>query len=144
MKYLVAEYTAHSKPRPTEDKAIKLIQTVYKEVMSVLPGKLFGTGGDEINLLCFENDTITQTALEQNGQTILQAIGEFVKATHATVRYAQKTPVIWEDTVVGDEAIPLGGDTIVTAWRGNDTFASILDAGLRTILSSYELSYLDW
>lgn len=120
------------------------MQKVYSETMEVLPGKLFGTGGDEINLACFQNDTSVQDVLKAKNETIVDAIGNFVNATHTTVFSAGKTPVIWEDTVVGDEAIPLNEEVIVIAWRGSDTFTDIVEAGHRVIQASYELAYLDW
>lgn len=105
---------------------------------------MFGTGGDEINLACFANDTSVQSALKAKGQTIIEAIGDFIGQTHEVLTKKGRTPVIWEDTVVGDEAVPMQPETIVTAWRGNDTFANITEAGFRVIQASYEFAYMDW
>ncbi|KAK9899281.1 glycoside hydrolase family 20 protein [Cystobasidium minutum MCA 4210] len=129
--------------KPTSDKAIELVKTVYSDVIKAIPGKLFGTGGDEINLACFENDTSVQDVLQAKGQTIIQAISNFVNETQKPVRDAGRTPVIWEDTAVGNEALPLDKNTIVTAWRGAGTFANITAAGYKVIQASYELAYMD-
>lgn len=112
--------------------------------MNAIPGKLFGTGGDEINLACFENDTSVQAVLSAKGQTIIEAIASFVHQTHEVVVGAGRIPVVWEDTVIGGEAVPMYPDTIVTAWRGNNTFRNITEAGFRVIQASYELAYMDW
>lgn len=113
--------------------------------MSSVPGKLFGTGGDEINLPCFETDTSVQDVLRARNQSILEAISHFVNETHKIVKQVGRIPVIWEDTVVGKEALPgLGKETIVTAWKGDSTFGNITREGYRVIQGSSEFSYMDW
>ena len=62
----------------------------------MFPSTLFSTGGDEINLPCYQNDTETQQEL--GGRTIAQALGVFTQATHGALRNLGKTPVVWEGT----------------------------------------------
>ena len=62
----------------------------------MFPSTLFSTGGDEINLPCYQNDTETQQEL--GGRTIAQALGAFTNATHGALRNLGKTPVVWEGT----------------------------------------------
>lgn len=113
-------------------------------MIKAIPGKLFGTGGDEVNYPCFENDQSVQQVLQQKGQTIGQAITDFVTQTHKTVIDAGRTPVVWEESAWGEKAVKLDPNTIVTAWKGNNSLANVTEAGFRAIQGSYELAYLDW
>ena len=65
-------------------------------VAEMFPSTLFSTGGDEINMPCYQNDTETQKDL--GGRTIAQALGAFTEATHGALRNLGKTPVVWEGT----------------------------------------------
>ena len=57
---------------------------------------LFSTGGDEIDLSCYKNDTKTQSTLKSNGMTIEDALAQFVGAVHDGVHEQNKTCVVWE------------------------------------------------
>ena len=61
-----------------------------------MPSPFLSTGGDEINIPCFDSDLETQMALNATGMTIEQALSNFTQATHGALIDAGKTPVVWE------------------------------------------------
>jgi hexosaminidase len=65
-------------------------------IAKTLPSTLFGTGGDELNLNCYAQDTLTQADLTQSGRTLEQALDVFTQMSHNALRSIKKTPVVWE------------------------------------------------
>jgi hexosaminidase len=63
-------------------------------VAELFPSTLFSTGGDEINMPCYQDDAQTQADLA--GRTVKQALDAFTQATHAALRGLGKTLVVWE------------------------------------------------
>jgi Glycosyl hydrolase family 20, catalytic domain len=51
--------------------------SVLKSFSSMFRSKLFSTGGDEINLLCYDKDAPTQAALKSAHLTFEQALHNF-------------------------------------------------------------------
>lgn len=62
----------------------------------MFPSPLFSTGGDELNVNCYANDTETQASLNSTGKTLEQALDTFTQTTHAAIIAEGKTPVVWE------------------------------------------------
>lgn len=69
---------------------------LVKEVSSKFKSTLFSTGGDEVNLPCYEDDPQTQADLAESGQTIDEALNAFILAEHAVIRAQGKTPIVKE------------------------------------------------
>ena len=57
---------------------------------------MFSTGGDELNLNCYKEDSKTQADLAESRKTIEQALDAFTQATHGALEKIGKTPVVWE------------------------------------------------
>ncbi|KAK9899280.1 glycoside hydrolase family 20 protein [Cystobasidium minutum MCA 4210] len=129
--------------KPTSEDALKLVKEIFRDIAKVIPGRLLGTGGDEVNKKCFENDTSVQSVLTANGQTIDQAIAHFVTEAHKTVIESAKVPVVWEESVIGETAAQLDPSTIVTSWKSNTSIVNVTQAGYRSIQAWYEHGYLD-
>ena len=69
---------------------------LLSEVAGLFPSSLFGTGGDELNIPCYDEDEETQKALSESGKTFNESLSDFVVATHGAVRDLGKTPVVWQ------------------------------------------------
>lgn len=70
-------------------------------VSSLFPSTLMSTGGDEVNMECYAEDSETQASLNETGRTIGEALSDFVLDVHSALRngsddVAGKTPVVWE------------------------------------------------
>ena len=57
---------------------------------------MFGTGGDEINVNCYDKDAQTQEDLKKSGKTLEQALDTFTRRTHGALRGLGKKAVVWQ------------------------------------------------
>ena len=55
---------------------------------------MMSSGGDEVNLPCWEEDEETQADLAQRNITISDALNEFVQAVQGVIKARGKTPFI--------------------------------------------------
>ena len=74
--------------------------------------KYFSTGGDEVNIPCYEDDEQMQEELKSAGMTIENALDEFTKKTHGVLHDADKTAVVWQEMLL-DHNVTLKDDTMV-------------------------------
>jgi len=65
-------------------------------IAKTLPSTLFSTGGDELNVKCYDQDAPTQADLTQSGRTLYRALDVFTQTSHNALRSIGKTPVVWE------------------------------------------------
>merc|ERR1712093_359345 len=67
--------------RPTSEKAINLVKDVFREVLQDhdYPGQFFSTGGDEVNLQCYDSDPQLQADLAAKGQSLHEALADFTE-----------------------------------------------------------------
>ena len=70
------------------------------------------TGGDEINAKCYADDPQTQQAWSASGQTLEQALDDFVQAEHKALKGVGKTAAVWEELVL-TFPVTLANDIIV-------------------------------
>lgn len=106
----------------------------------LFPSTLFSTGGDEINEQCYQDDAETQQELA--GRTIVQALDTFTQATHGALRSLGKTPVVWEEMVLGYN-LTLSNDTIAMVWISSENAAAVATKGYRFIHAASNSFYLD-
>jgi hexosaminidase len=62
----------------------------------LFPSTLFSTGGDEVNLPCYDADAPTQAYLNASGKSVEQALADFVLDVHKGIRGVGKSAVVWE------------------------------------------------
>jgi hexosaminidase len=62
----------------------------------MFPSSLFSTGGDEINMRCYEEDEKTQDLLRERGESIEDALRDFTRESHDVLRQKGKTPIVWQ------------------------------------------------
>lgn len=97
--------------RLASPSGINLATSIFGSVASVFPSKYMSTGGDEVNLNCYNDDASTQAELKSSNQTLDEALNTFVQATHDTLKKAGKTPLVKEEMVL-DYNLTLSNDTI--------------------------------
>ena len=116
---------------------------ILHEIASTVPGSYLATGGDEVNLHCYENDAETQAALRTKNQTLPDALNHWYESTGETVLSTGKTPVVWGDAFTGVNASKLDKKSIVLAWRGEESLSDIVKLGNRFVHVPYTSAYLD-
>ncbi|WVQ81171.1 hypothetical protein IAT38_003293 [Cryptococcus sp. DSM 104549] len=117
---------------------------LLESVAGLGAGKYFSTGGDEINMNCMLTDKHTTASLKANNWSIDDALDHFTAVTHAPIRKAGKTPVVWQEMVLDHGKMPsLGNDTIVDIWVNSADARRVLDKGYRIVHASADYFYLD-
>ena len=59
-----------------------------------MPSTMMSSGGDEVNLPCWEDDEETQADLARRNITIATALNEFIEAVQGVITSHGKTPFI--------------------------------------------------
>ena len=73
---------------------LSFAQEFFDSVASDLPGKMMSSGGDEVNIPCWEEDEETQMDLTQRNITIADALNDFVRTVQGVIKAHGKTPFI--------------------------------------------------
>ena len=68
-------------------------------VAKMFPSSIMSTGGDELNVNCYNQDSETQASLNASGKTLEQALDTFTQASHQALASAGKTPVVWQGII---------------------------------------------
>ncbi|KAF1919382.1 glycoside hydrolase superfamily [Ampelomyces quisqualis] len=101
--------------------------------------RYFHTGGDEVN----KNSYLLDDTVNSNDPTILQRLVQtFIDWTHAKVRSAGLTPIVWEEMLL-EWNLTLGPDVIVQSWRSNEAVKQIVQSGHKALTGNYQSWYLD-
>ncbi|OBZ65102.1 Beta-hexosaminidase 2 [Grifola frondosa] len=107
-----------------------------------LPGTMASAGGDEVNLLCWAEDSKTQADLAKFGGTIEQALDGFVRAIQGVIKDLSKVPFIKSDMVLSHN-VTVVNDTVVVVWQTSADAAAVAARNLRFIHQPSDFFYLD-
>ncbi|KAI0763524.1 N-acetylhexosaminidase [Trametes elegans] len=118
------------------------IADLFTAVTKMFPSTLFSTGGDELNLKCYDIDEPTQATLNASGSTLEQALDVFTQKTHKALEDQGKTPVVWEEMVL-DHNVTLSKDTPVLVWISSANVKAVVEKGFKVIHSASDYFYLD-
>jgi hexosaminidase len=83
--------------RLASPETVKFTASLLANAAKLFPGSYFGTGGDEINVKCYADDSATQQALNGSGKTFEQALDTFTQVGHKALKDAGKTAVVWQE-----------------------------------------------
>ncbi|KAI0364269.1 N-acetylhexosaminidase [Pilatotrama ljubarskyi] len=121
---------------------LAFVRMMFSSIAAALPGTMMSSGGDEVNLPCWDEDEQTMSDLAQRNLTIADALNEFVQTVQAVIKEHGKTPFIKSDMVLTHNA-PVTNDTVVVVWQTSEDAASVADRGLRLIHQPSNYFYLD-
>ncbi|KIP03087.1 glycoside hydrolase family 20 protein [Phlebiopsis gigantea 11061_1 CR5-6] len=108
----------------------------------MFPSSMFSTGGDELNIPCYDADAETQQILNSTGQTLEQALSTFTQSTHGALATLGKTPVVWEEMVL-EHNVTLANDTVVMVWISSANAAAVAEKNFRIVHGPSDYFYLD-
>ncbi|KAI0088595.1 beta-hexosaminidase [Irpex rosettiformis] len=108
----------------------------------MFPSSLFSTGGDEVNLPCYQLDVETQRILNATGQTLQQKLEMFVQTLHGGLKGLGKTPIVWEDLILTHN-VTVSNDTIVMVWSSSSAAEGIAAKNLQIVHAPSDYFYLD-
>ncbi|KAI0793019.1 N-acetylhexosaminidase [Irpex lacteus] len=108
----------------------------------LFPSSLISTGGDELNLPCYEQDKETQNILNATGETLQQKLETFVQTVHGGLKKLGKTPVVWEDLILTHN-VTVSNDTVVMVWSSSSAAEGVAAKNLRLVHAPSDYFYLD-
>lgn len=80
--------------RIASDATIEFAKTLFDSISNRLPGTMTSSGGDEVNLPCWEEDEETQVDLAQKNVSIEQALDSFIGEVQGVLKKNRKVPFI--------------------------------------------------
>ncbi|KZT28732.1 glycoside hydrolase family 20 protein [Neolentinus lepideus HHB14362 ss-1] len=128
--------------RFTDPAVVNFTTALFSAVAKTLPGSLVSTGGDELNINCYDDDAQTQAELKSSGLTLEESLSKFTQSTHGALIAEGKTPVVWEEMVL-DHNVTLANDTIVMVWISSNDAASVAAKNYRIVQAPSDYFYLD-
>ena len=78
--------------KSTRNFSVELIRAVSSKFRS----SFFSTGGDEVNVNCYNDDAQTQDELRVANVSLDEALNQFILAEHEVIREQGKTPIVKE------------------------------------------------
>ncbi|PVF96209.1 putative exochitinase [Serendipita vermifera] len=129
--------------RLTEPEVIDFTKKLFKAAIRHTPGKYFSTGGDEINMRCYQEDPVVQASLNSTGRTMQQALATFTSDTHKTLLDNGKTPVVWQEMVLDHGELGLSDHTVVLVWISSADAKAVVEAGYKIVHAPSDYFYLD-
>ncbi|KAI0739272.1 N-acetylhexosaminidase [Daedaleopsis nitida] len=128
--------------RIASPSTLSFARTFFDSVASMLPGTMLSSGGDEVNLPCWEEDEETQADLAQRNITIADALNEYIQTVQSVIKAHGKTPFIKSDMVLTHNA-PVVNDTVAVVWQTSEDAAAVAERNLRFIHQPSNYFYLD-
>ncbi|KAI0727894.1 N-acetylhexosaminidase [Fomitopsis betulina] len=115
---------------------------IFTELAKLFPSSVISTGGDEINVPCYDADEETQLDLNATGLSFNDALATFTNLTHGALEAAGKTPVVWEEQVL-DYNLTLSDQTYVLVWISSENAKLVAEKGFHIIHAASNYFYLD-
>jgi len=129
--------------RFADDEVTAFTSKIFANTIALTQSAYFGTGGDELNLNCMNNDGPTNATLQAKGWTLMDALREFTNKTHNTLLENKRTPMVWEEMVLDHGELNVVKDTIVDVWISSANVRAVADKGYRVVHASSDYFYLD-
>ncbi|TFK27667.1 beta-hexosaminidase [Coprinopsis marcescibilis] len=121
---------------------INFTASLLTSVAGLFPSKFFSTGGDEINVNCYQDDPATQAELQKQGKNLEQALDTFTQVTHKALQDIGKTTVVWEEMVL-NHPVTLSNNTVAMVWISSANAQAVARRGHRLIHAASDFFYLD-
>ncbi|KAI9354378.1 glycoside hydrolase superfamily [Pilaira anomala] len=125
---------------PVKESTNKLVREIVKEATEVFPDSVYHTGGDEINIPCWELHPDIADYSKKNNMTTLEIWFEW---TNNLLKYVtdelKKRPMLWEDPIRDGGSYPT--NTIIQTWLSPPSTYTAL--GYDVVVSNFDYFYLD-
>ncbi|KAJ3558278.1 hypothetical protein NM688_g1015 [Phlebia brevispora] len=128
--------------RIASNATLAFARELFASVAGMMPGTMMSSGGDEVNLPCWEDDEETIQDLSINNITIADALNQFIQEVQNVLHQAGKTPFIKSDMILTHN-VPVTNDTIAVVWQSSADATSMAERGQRFIHQPSDYFYLD-
>ncbi|KZV60324.1 glycoside hydrolase family 20 protein [Peniophora sp. CONT] len=129
--------------RLASQSTVSFTSSLLRAAAKMFPGAYFSTGGDEVNMRCYEEDEDTAAELAEKGLTAVKALDGFTEAVHGALKEEGKTPVVWQEMVLNYAVSSLSPETLVMIWISSAHAAAIASQNYRIVHSPSDYFYLD-
>ncbi|KAL4249769.1 Beta-hexosaminidase [Abortiporus biennis] len=117
-------------------------KVLFQSVAQMLPGTMMSSGGDEVNLPCWEDDEETQADLTKRNITIADALNQFIVEIQGVLANAKKMPFIKSDMILTHN-VPIHNNTVAVVWQSSADAASMAARNVKFIHQPSDYFYLD-
>ena len=135
-----------SKPMdPTLESTYDVVGGLFTEMISVFPDAFFHIGGDEVDPLCWMNNSDIYAFMKAHDYTTYAQLQGYFEQRALAMFPASKRVVMWEENAGAGSVYPEG--VIVHAWKeraGDDSVLYNLTRANYTVLYTTPSWYLDW
>ncbi|KAJ3475304.1 hypothetical protein NLI96_g11923 [Meripilus lineatus] len=128
--------------RIASNQTVAFVKDMFGSVAKRLPGRMMSSGGDEVNLACWEEDEETSEELRAKNQTIAEALNVFVEEVQGELKENGKTPFIKSDMILTHN-VPVTNDTVAVVWQSSEDAVRMAQRGIRFIHQPSNFFYLD-
>lgn len=125
---------------PVKESTKKLVREIVKEATEVFSDSVYHTGGDEINIPCWELHPDITDYSKKNNMTTLEI---WFELTNNLLKYVteelKKRPMLWEDPIRDGGSYPT--NAIIQTWLSPPSTYTAL--GYDVVVSNFDYFYLD-
>jgi len=128
--------------RIASNVTVDFVKQLFESTLTLLTSPLMSTGGDEVNLPCWEDDEQTSQDLMQTNTTIAQALDGFIQQIQSVLVSHSKTPLIKSDMILTHN-VTVTNNTIAVVWQSSEDAVAMAERGVRFIHQPSDYFYLD-
>ncbi|CAG8480516.1 24582_t:CDS:2 [Dentiscutata erythropus] len=121
---------------PAIPETYTFLNELVPEIASYFTDKFYHTGGDEVNMNCWE------TLVQQGDVTIESLLDKFVTNLYTILKNEGKIPMTWQEMIT-EHNIELPKDTVVQVWKNHTMVKKVVEKGYRVVTGSGDYWYLD-
>ncbi|THH17499.1 hypothetical protein EW146_g3329 [Bondarzewia mesenterica] len=115
---------------------------LLSSIVKLFPSTMFSAGGDEVNMNCYAQDQEMRDYLNSSGQTLNDALSNFVQNIQAMLIGEGKTPLISEEMILEND-LNVSNNTIVLVWMSSTHVPAVTKKGLRVVFAASDYVFLD-
>ncbi|KAI0087447.1 N-acetylhexosaminidase [Irpex rosettiformis] len=128
--------------RIANESTIAFSKELFDSVASMFTGPMMSSGGDEVNLPCWEEDAdFVRDSIVAN-TTIPEALDRFVQEIQGIIKKRKKMPLIKSDMILTHN-VTVTDDTVAVVWQSSADAVSMADRGHTFIYQPSNYFYLD-
>ena len=124
-----------------KDSSFVFLENVLTEVMSLFPGRYIHVGGDEVPTVRWQNHTLDQLRIQNEGLGDVSGLEPyFIKRIETFLVAHGRTLIGWDEILNGG----LDSTSAVMAWRSVSAGAVAAQSGHDVVMSPYTSCYFDF
>ncbi|KAI0697016.1 N-acetylhexosaminidase [Cytidiella melzeri] len=128
--------------RIANESTLAFSKQLYDSVATSFTGTMMSSGGDEVNLACWEDDEDFVNDLTAANTTIPEALNRFIQEVQGVIKLHNKMPLIKSDMILAHN-VTVTNDTVAVVWQSSSDAVSMAERGHAFIHQPSDYFYLD-